>query len=88
MPEKGLAFDGRTVEIDVPTLVIAGDRDPFSSRAAMERVVAAVPSAEYLVLPGATHFAPIECAEHLALRIEKFLGEHGYGGLRASPAGA
>jgi pimeloyl-ACP methyl ester carboxylesterase len=74
--------------IDVPTLVIAGDRDPFASRAAMERVVAAVPSAEYLVLPGATHFAPIECAEHLALRIEKFLGEHGYGGLRASHAGA
>ena len=64
--------------IDVPALVIAAGRDPMTSRAALERVVGGVPGAEYLVLPAATHFAPVDHADHIALRMKKFFSERGY----------
>jgi len=65
-------------KVDVPTLVIAAGRDPMTSRAALERVVVGVPGAEYLVLPAATHFAPVDHADHIALRMKKFFSERGY----------
>jgi pimeloyl-ACP methyl ester carboxylesterase len=73
-------YDGRGVlpQVDVPTLVIAGDRDPFTARREVERLVNDIPSAEYLPLPGATHYALLDEAERVNLRIEKFWNEHGY----------
>jgi pimeloyl-ACP methyl ester carboxylesterase len=65
-------------QIDIPTLVIGGDRDPFTPRAALEALVQGIPSAEYLVLPEATHYALLDQAEHVNLRIEKFWNERGY----------
>ncbi|MGD8860013.1 MAG: alpha/beta hydrolase [Myxococcales bacterium] len=64
--------------VDVPVLVIGGDRDPFTSRASLEQVVHGVAGAEYLLLPGASHYALLDRAEHVNLRIEKFFGERGY----------
>lgn len=66
--------------VDVPTLVIAGDRDPFTSRAAMERLVTEVAGAEYLLLPGAGHYVQLDHEERVHLRIEKFWNERGYRG--------
>jgi pimeloyl-ACP methyl ester carboxylesterase len=66
--------------IDVPTLVIAGDRDPFTPRAAMESLVNDISGAEYLVLPGAGHFVLLDHGERVSLRIEKFWSERGYRG--------
>lgn len=70
--------------VDVPTLAIAAGRDPFTSRAAVERIVVGVAGAEYLVLPNATHFAPLDQADHIALRIQKFFSERGYGAHESS----
>lgn len=66
--------------IDVPALVIAGDRDPFTPRASMERMVNDIAGAEYLLLPGAGHYAQLDCEERVHLRIEKFWNERGYRG--------
>jgi pimeloyl-ACP methyl ester carboxylesterase len=73
-------YDARDVlpRVDVPTLVIAGDRDPFTSRREVERLVSEIRGAEYLPLPGATHYALLDEAERVNLRIEKFWNEHGY----------
>ena len=73
-------YDGREVlpRVDVPTLVIAGDRDLFTSRREVERLVTEIRGAEYLPLPGATHYALLDEAERVNLRIEKFWNEHGY----------
>ncbi|HET6334416.1 MAG TPA: alpha/beta hydrolase [Polyangiales bacterium] len=73
-------YDARDVlpRVDVPTLVIAGDRDLFTSRREVERLVSEIRGAEYLPLPGATHYALLDEAERVNLRIEKFWNEHGY----------
>lgn len=65
-------------EIDVPTLVIGGDRDPFTSRSALERLVNGIAGAEYLLLPGAGHYVLLDHAQHVNLRIDKLLSERGY----------
>jgi pimeloyl-ACP methyl ester carboxylesterase len=64
--------------IDVPTLVIGGDRDPFSSRASLERLVRGIAGAEYLLLPGASHYLLMDHAQHVNLRIDKFFAERGF----------
>jgi pimeloyl-ACP methyl ester carboxylesterase len=66
--------------IDVPTLVIGGDRDPFTSRAALERLVQRISGAEYLLLPGASHYFLLDHAQHVNLRIDKFFAERGFVG--------
>jgi pimeloyl-ACP methyl ester carboxylesterase len=80
-------YDGCGVlpRVDVPTLVIAGDRDLFTSRREVERLVTEIRGAEYLPLPGATHYALLDEAERVNLRIEKFWNEHGYRGADAPP---
>lgn len=63
--------------VTVPTLAVAAGRDPLSARGAVEQVVSEVRGAEYLVLPDATHFMLFDHADHLNLRLDKFLAEHG-----------
>lgn len=70
--------------IDVPTLVIGGDRDPFTSRAALERLVHRIAGAEYLLLPGASHYLLLDHAQHVNLRIDKFFAERGFNGQTAA----
>lgn len=76
-----LAHDASDVlaHVRAPTLAVAAGRDPLASRAAVERLVMGIAGAEYLVLPSATHFAPIDETDHIALRIRKFFLERGYG---------
>jgi pimeloyl-ACP methyl ester carboxylesterase len=64
--------------VDVPTLVIGGDRDPFTSRAALERLVQRIAGAEYLLLPGASHYLLLDQAQLVNLRIDKFFAERGF----------
>jgi len=64
--------------IQVPTLVITGDRDPFTPRQLAQQMARRIPGGEILVVRGATHYAAIEYPELVNLRIEKFLREHGY----------
>lgn len=75
-------YDGSAVlsDVDVPLLAIVGGRDPFTSRAAVESMVKAIRGAEFLVVPGGTHFVLVDYPDHVSLRIEKFFRERGYGG--------
>ncbi|MCA9534146.1 MAG: alpha/beta hydrolase [Myxococcales bacterium] len=64
--------------VDVPVLVVAGDRDVMTPRAAAARMAASIPGAELMVIPGATHYAAVEYPELVNLRLEKFWLERGY----------
>ena len=66
-------------QIDVPTLVIAGDRDLFTPRSQAERMARRIPGAEIMVVPGGTHYVAVEYPELVNLRIEKFFRERGFG---------
>jgi pimeloyl-ACP methyl ester carboxylesterase len=65
-------------EVDVPSLVIAGDKDLFTPRSAAERMARRIPGAELLVVPGGTHYLAVEYPELVNLRIEKFYRERGW----------
>ena len=62
-------------EIDVPALVIAGDRDTFTPPRYAEEMAAAMPQAELMMVQGGTHVVPLERKEQVAARVEKFLRE-------------
>jgi pimeloyl-ACP methyl ester carboxylesterase len=64
--------------VDVPTLVIGGDRDPFMSRAQLESMAQGIAGSECLVLSGGSHYVLIDHAEHVNLRLDKFFAERGY----------
>lgn len=64
--------------IQVPTLVITGDRDAFTPRQLAQQMARRIPGGEILVVRGATHYTALEYPELVNLRIEKFLREHGY----------
>jgi pimeloyl-ACP methyl ester carboxylesterase len=63
-------------DIHVPTLVVAGQADTFTPAWVSERMADAIPNAELLVMRAATHTAPLEMPELLALRVDKFLKDH------------
>ncbi|MEM9073958.1 MAG: alpha/beta hydrolase [Myxococcota bacterium] len=66
-------------DVDVPALLVAGDRDLFTPRSAAERMARRIPGSELLVVPGGTHYVAVEYPELINLRIEKFYRERGYG---------
>ena len=61
--------------IDVPTLVVAGERDLFTPLRLSKDLARRIPGAELLVMPGGTHAALMEQPDLLALRVQKFLEE-------------
>jgi pimeloyl-ACP methyl ester carboxylesterase len=62
--------------VDVPTLIIAGEADPFVPRRIAEKMARRIAGAELTMVPGGTHFVPFEHPELVNLRIEKFLCDH------------
>ena len=60
-------------QIDVPVLVVAGERDLFTPLARSKEMAERIPHAELLVLREASHAAMVEQPELVALTIEKFL---------------
>lgn len=62
-------------QVDVPALVIAGDRDSFTPPRYAEEMAAALPLGELLMVPGGTHVVPLERRELVSERVEKFLRE-------------
>jgi pimeloyl-ACP methyl ester carboxylesterase len=61
--------------IDIPALVIGGDRDTFTPPRYAEEMAAAMPQAELLMVQGGTHVVPLERKELVAAHVEKFLRE-------------
>ncbi|MEZ4300650.1 MAG: alpha/beta hydrolase [Polyangiaceae bacterium] len=64
--------------IQVPALVITGDRDAFTPRALAQQMARNIRTAEMLVVRGGTHYTCVEFPELVNLRIERFFREHGY----------
>lgn len=62
-------------EIDVPVLVIAGDRDSFTPPRYAEEMASLLPKGEILMALGGTHVVPIERRELVRDRIDRFLRE-------------
>jgi pimeloyl-ACP methyl ester carboxylesterase len=67
--------------VDVPTLIIAGERDKFTPAWLSRRMAARIPGAELMLVPQGTHVTPLEHRDLVELRVERFLREH----LPASP---
>ena len=64
--------------VAIPTLVLVGERDIFTSRRVAERLARRIPNSEMLVIRNGTHYVVLEQPELVNLRIEKFFREHGY----------
>jgi pimeloyl-ACP methyl ester carboxylesterase len=64
--------------IDVPALVIAGDRDTFTPPGLAQAMARRIPGASILVVRGGTHYTAVEFPELVNLRLERFFREHGF----------
>jgi pimeloyl-ACP methyl ester carboxylesterase len=62
-------------DVNVPTLVVAGENDTFTPAYLSQHMQQAIPAAQLLTVPKGTHTAPIEIPELITLRVEKFLKE-------------
>jgi pimeloyl-ACP methyl ester carboxylesterase len=68
-------------QIRVPALVVAGERDLFTPVRRSREMAAQIPGAELLLLREGSHAALVEQPELVALSVEKFLKQHGFGAL-------
>jgi pimeloyl-ACP methyl ester carboxylesterase len=59
--------------IDVPTLLIAGERDGFTPRELSEEMARSIPGATLLVVEGGSHTAPIERPQLVNEAVERFV---------------
>jgi pimeloyl-ACP methyl ester carboxylesterase len=60
-------------DIRVPVLVVAGDEDSFTPPEVSRAMAEAIPGAEFELLRGASHVAPLEQREALNERLFRFL---------------
>jgi pimeloyl-ACP methyl ester carboxylesterase len=59
--------------VDVPTLIIAGERDKFTPAWLSRKMADHIPGAELMLVPLGTHTTPLEYHELVELRVERFL---------------
>lgn len=73
-----VGFDRRAwlANIDVPTLVLAGERDGNAPPAVMRRMAEKISGARYVELPGAGHLANLEQPDAFDGALRAFLAEH------------
>lgn len=64
--------------IDVPTLVVAAERDTFTPQQVVKAMADAIPEAIYVELVGASHAAPAEQPQRLVEAVCQFLSKAGY----------
>ncbi len=62
--------------ISVPTLVVGGGKDTFTPRHLSEHMATAIPAAQLVYLPDATHTGLLEQPEAIGAALERFLGRH------------
>jgi len=63
--------------IDIPTLVVAAERDTFTPPETVQKLADEIPDAHYVELAGASHAAPLERASAINAHIDDFLSELG-----------
>lgn len=59
--------------VDVPVLILAGDRDPFTPLAVQQRMHELIAGSELVVLEGGHHTLPLEFAEEINATIDDFV---------------
>ena len=71
-------FDARSRlgSIDVPVRVVAGSEDPVATADACRALAAAIPGADLVVLPGASHLASAEQPEAFVRAVTEHLERH------------
>jgi pimeloyl-ACP methyl ester carboxylesterase len=62
-------------KIDVPMLIVAGEKDGFTPQWLSEIMHKRVRDSELCVVPSGTHTAPIEMPELITLRLQRFLDD-------------
>lgn len=60
-------------KIRVPALVIVGDEDAISPPAEMEAIAAAIPNAEFVIIPNSGHMTTMENPEAVNATLSKFI---------------
>ena len=60
-------------EVDVPVLVVAGEKDTFTPASLSESMAERIPNAELLMVAGGTHVTPIEQPELVGTTIRSFI---------------
>jgi len=60
-------------EVDVPVLIVAGEKDTFTPASLSESMAERIPNAELLMVAGGSHVAPIEQPELVGARIRAFV---------------
>ena len=63
-------------KIQVPTLIIAGEKDTFTPVWLSERMFERIPNAELCMIPKGSHTAIIEMPDLINLRLERWLKKH------------
>lgn len=63
-----------------PALVVAGDRDAYSTKEVTAQLVAALPAPEVLILPGVGHFPNLEAPHEFNRALRAFAGRVGDSG--------
>jgi len=62
-------------EIDVPTLIVSGDRDTMTPPSLAKDIARVIPDAEILIVRGGTHYTAVEFPELVSLRLARFLAK-------------
>ena len=60
-------------EVDVPTLIIAAERDTFTPMELADEMASSIPGSDLEVIEEASHAAPVEQPERVSERVEEFL---------------
>ena len=79
---SGHAAPSLLSQVDAPTLLIAAERDAFTSRRSTEDLARAIPGARVEVYPRTTHYLPIEAPDRLAADLHEWFTTRGRGPLR------
>jgi pimeloyl-ACP methyl ester carboxylesterase len=60
-------------EVDVPVLIVAGEKDTFTPASLSEQMAERIPNAELLMVTGGSHVTPIEQPQLVLSRIHEFV---------------
>lgn len=85
--EEMINFDGTPIldKIDVPTLIISGNKDGVTPLAHQELLHERIRDSQFLRVPYGSHCTQLDMPDFVNLRIEKFLNEIGYSSEQTAP---
>ena len=63
-------------KINLPTLVLVGEKDALTPPYVMREMAQQIPGSEFFVIPNAGHMSPLENPNEFNLRMKEFLDKH------------